>query len=607
MQGDAAVAPSRRKRVGAFSAKLADARAAKADAPADVHVLGDPRLANADQHGSGGECADARAEKAAALADSASAVGTCPEIIGSHGAGERLEGEDGGEDASAAASGAQGSASGALGSDAAVATTDSEASYDDDPSADVLVSLLRELLRAYEAPSFQQDLAQLRARCANTGASQLQLLGSLALEVQAPILQKHGLEPTAQGVDRMKHAVQRRVAEGAAEVETLANATRRALGLAALPARGARCELLLERSREETALRCEGMAARQRCLKQLQKDCDAGLLPLASAAWLEGLVSDEGWPLSAVLALAKMARLPLYVDALRATGPGDPLPPHGRDETVESVRRLHAPTCEDFFTDFVMPNRPVVLEGCFDDSTFQPLRDFSDMAFLRRSCGQRRVLVKSLSHENGRGCPVFVSDPELKLPFGAFLDAVQVHASGGSRIPFYLGKVPLQKELPELADAIDRASTCPRRRYGGCFGKLTPDGVFTYFGCRRNTTSTHFDAYENLLLCVAGTKRLWLYPPSASRFLYPCKDFSRSAVPPFARHGSLPHELQTKFALLRRARLVEVLLRAGDLLYLPCCWWHCVEGSDAANMILNWWFYLHPEKVALASQENDQR
>jgi hypothetical protein len=40
--------------------------------------------------------------------------------------------------------------------------------------------------------------------------------------VQAPVLQKYGLPPNAQGIDRMKHAVHRRVAEGACRLELLA-------------------------------------------------------------------------------------------------------------------------------------------------------------------------------------------------------------------------------------------------------------------------------------------------------------------------------------------------------------------------------------------------
>jgi len=208
--------------------------------------------------------------------------------------------------------------------------------------------------------------------------------------------------------------------------------------------------------------------------------------------------------------------------------------------------------------------------------------------------------VKSLGYEDQQGRPIFVSDPELKLPFAAFLDSLEEHARSGARVPFYLGKVPLRKELPELAQEIERAPTCPLRDFGTCFGSLVPEGVFTYFGCGRNTTALHYDANDNLLLCIRGTKRLLLYPPSDARYLYPCNDFTRSAVVPFAKFEDLSDELRRKFALVPQAHPIEVRLVAGDMLYLPSCWWHCVEGSDEPNMILNWWFSLHPDKMALA-------
>ena len=59
-------------------------------------------------------------------------------------------------------------------------------------------------------------------------------------------------------------------------------------------------------------------------------------------------------------------------------------------------------------------------------------------------------------------------------------------------------------------------------------------------------------------------------------------------------------ELRSLYPELARARPVEVNLVAGDMLYLPMCWWHCVEGSRERNMILNWWFEPHPEKRARA-------
>ena len=44
------------------------------------------------------------------------------------------------------------------------------------------------------------------------------------------------------------------------------------------------------------------------------------------------------------------------------------------------------------------------------------------------------------------------------------------------------------------------------------------------------------------------------------------------------------------------AQFPGACLEAGDVLYLPQCWWHCVEGSVERNMILNYWLRIHPSK-----------
>ena len=58
---------------------------------------------------------------------------------------------------------------------------------------------------------------------------------------------------------------------------------------------------------------------------------------------------------------------------------------------------------------------------------------------------------------------MFVSDPELKLPLVAFLDAVEESERNGARCPFYLGKVPLRAELPELDEDLRNAPSDPTR------------------------------------------------------------------------------------------------------------------------------------------------
>jgi len=457
-------------------------------------------------------------------------------------------------------------------------------------TAEDLETMLQDLVAVYGQAKFQNELAELYEACSKQGVSLIQVMGPVVLRWQRPILEKYGQPPDEQGVMLMKHSVERRVAEGCKGIELLANEARRLLRLAPLPDRTASAEYVMAAKVDETdaKLRIGGpQLLVQHCLSRITADIASGALPAASAAFLQESL-NQGVDVASVLSMLKMAKLGITAEALRG------------ESRPHEVPTMECPGAEVFFRDHVMMNCPVVIKGALDEINFPPLRDFPDATFLRNHCGTRRVLVKSLAHTDLDGRPVFVSDPELKLPLAAFLDAVDAHEAVGAPQPFYLGKVPLSKELPELAEIIEKAPTCPRRIFGKCFGDLVTQGVFTYFGCGRNTTAVHFDAHENLLLCLCGTKRLWLYPPSDAQYLYPCNDFSRSAVLPFARFQDLSPELQQKFSRIKDANPLEICLRAGDLLYLPSSWWHCVEGSGSRNMILNWWFAFHHDKKAKA-------
>ena len=164
-------------------------------------------------------------------------------------------------------------------------------------------------------------------------------------------------------------------------------------------------------------------------------------------------------------------------------------------------------------------------------------------------------------------------------------------------------KAKAEAEAKAKAKGV-KAKTDTRARVTVSSPRALPvrQGVFTYFGAGRQVSTLHFDPNENLLVCISGTKRLWLYPPSDARHLYPLAsaDGSRAGTPPFQSFADLPAHLHATFADMERTRgPIEVRLQAGDILYLPCGWWHCVEGGSERNMILVYWFPAHPRKSGL--------
>lgn len=487
---------------------------------------------------------------------------------------------------------------------------------DDDLSEDQCVSLLRDLVEAYEQPAF---VAKLQAFQREHGPMYVARLGPLVLEVQKPIFRRHGLPADASSVEKMKMAVHRRIAEGTPQaqrrLELMANQARRCLGIAPIPdtrSRGCAEDVFADMlqgkvSGVSTISEAEGSA--EAVEKAVRAALDGGVLRAATSEFLLGELASGACEPKVVRSLLNMAECGLPGSALTGADAAPSAPPSAPPSTPPSAPPAappstppshppavailtELPSAEAFSADFVLPSRPCVLRlPELAAERWPPLRNLPDFAFLRRRCGHRRVPVKSLALDDSKGRPVFISDPELRLPLVAFLDAVEESERNGTRCPFYLGKVPLRAELPELHAELEAHLPEAVARLSSCFGPLIPQGIFTYFGCDRNVTSTHFDKSENLLLCVCGTKRLWLYPPSDAKYLYPVagKDGSRSAAPPFTSFEELPSRLRETFAKVAHASPREVNLQAGDILYLPACWWHCVEGSRERNMIVNWW------------------
>jgi len=61
-----------------------------------------------------------------------------------------------------------------------------------------------------------------------------------------------------------------------------------------------------------------------------------------------------------------------------------------------------------------------------------------------------------------------------------------------------------------------------------------------------------------------------------------------------------PRSLGTHYSVLKElpegVPSLDITLEAGDMLYLPICWWHSVHGGEGFNISLNYWFCQNKEK-----------
>ena len=119
-------------------------------------------------------------------------------------------------------------------------------------------------------------------------------------------------------------------------------------------------------------------------------------------------------------------------------------------------------------------------------------------------------------------------------------------------------------------------------------GRQTRDSI--WIGTRTEIAA-HNDIPNNIAVCAVGRRRFTLFPPEvfAELYLGPLENTPAGravsmvdlAHPNFGQHP--------RFRLaLEQAQIAE--LEPGDALFIPSMWFHHVQGLDAFNVLVNYWW-----------------
>ena len=115
-------------------------------------------------------------------------------------------------------------------------------------------------------------------------------------------------------------------------------------------------------------------------------------------------------------------------------------------------------------------------------------------------------------------------------------------------------------------------------------------------GWRGSKSSIHYDSFQNLLVVVAGEKRVLLWSPAEAAGLHPHQLGGESG-----NHSAVDVAQPDRFPgfgdALRRAAVVT--LRAGDALYIPEGFWHQVDSSGG-TVAVNYWRVMRAPQSASA-------
>lgn len=240
-----------------------------------------------------------------------------------------------------------------------------------------------------------------------------------------------------------------------------------------------------------------------------------------------------------------------------------------RNERVVAVERQSSSSLSParFMTDYVAANRPVVIEDAVPE--WPALHKWSP-AYFRSQFGDHEVDVSY----------------RVKMKIGEFVDAML--ASSPDHPGPYLYRLFICPHMPELLpDVSPQNLYCFPYRFASRLMPVTwrrPDGYIKLLmgGAGSRFPIVHFDG-ENAHASVTqvyGEKDFVLFPPSDSASLYP-----KEHIPNHSWIQDIEHADAGQFPLFARATRYQTTLRPGEMIFIPCGWWHAARVSGPSISI----------------------
>lgn len=169
-----------------------------------------------------------------------------------------------------------------------------------------------------------------------------------------------------------------------------------------------------------------------------------------------------------------------------------------------------------------------------------------------------------------------------KIPLAVMLDTLRKYEADPAPPLIYVASTTVDTFLPGFRE---------ENRLG--FGDRDP--LASIWIGNRSRIPAHQDVPDNLACVAAGRRRVTLFPPSQLTNLYigPLDHTPAGQAVSLVDFHAPDHARFPKFAeALRHARGAE--LEPGDAVFIPSMWWHHMEGMEAFNVLVNYWWRQSP-------------
>lgn len=242
-----------------------------------------------------------------------------------------------------------------------------------------------------------------------------------------------------------------------------------------------------------------------------------------------------------------------------------------------AVPRIKCPSLESFNTNYLLPLKPVILEGIIDHWPALNEHPWS-IEYLRSVAGCRTVPVEVGSR---------YTDEEWSqtlLTVNEFIDRYILNrfkvSKDGVKSVGYLAQHQLFDQIPELKEDIRLPDYC-------CLGEGDEDDITinAWFGPGGTVSPLHQDPQQNFLAQVVGSKYIRLYSPEDTDKLYP----HQSQLLHNTSQVEVENPDTVQFPEFAKAPYLECVLQPGDMLFIPVQHWHYIRSLELSFSVSFWW------------------
>jgi hypothetical protein len=226
------------------------------------------------------------------------------------------------------------------------------------------------------------------------------------------------------------------------------------------------------------------------------------------------------------------------------------------------IERRHQLSREEFYRQYYLLNKPVIITGMMED---WPAMKKWDFAYFKETVGDQLVQVQH-GRNTDTNYEINTTQHRKTMPLREYIDLIE---SSGATNDFYMtanNTSSNRKSLDVLWKDIGRIPEY--------LNPDSPDDGFLWVGPQGTRTPFHHDLTNNFMAQVIGSKHVKLVPACELPYMY--NHFHcYTSVDGY----QVDYE---KFPLMRNVQILECDLHAGEILFLPVGCWHYVEGLTAS-------------------------